>query len=318
MDIVYHYPPELLQLLVDVIPRLVRSKNDVIIFFRGAGVTSDCYVDLERRVRTDRENIDKFEIARTILTRLNERGESALRERREVLKRVVEFEDFSTCWPNDQLRAKGLVAEIRRVINVKDSFTRMHQEREHERQQRSRQNQERLAAIETRKRAIDEVRKDFYSLFAMEEPRRRGTMCESVFNRLFQVESILIRESFRITDDKSPGVMEQIDGVIELANHVYFVEMKWLSRPVDIDDVSRHLVRIYHRGYSRGLFISATEFTAAALSTCVEALQRTVISLVTFDELTRLLESHGDFPAFLLEKINIAIVEKQPYRKLLA
>jgi restriction system protein len=317
MDIVYHYPPELLQLLIDVIPRLVRSKNDVIIFFRGAGVPSDCYADLEQRVRTDRENLNKFEIARTVLTRLNERGESALRERREVLKRVVEFEDFSTAWPNDQLRAKGLVAEIRRVINVKDAFTRMHQEREHERQQHSRQHQNRLAAIEARKRAIDEVRKDFYALFAMEEPRRRGTMCESVFNRLFQVESILIRESFRITDDKSPGVMEQIDGVIELANHIYFVEMKWLSRPVDIDDVSRHLVRIYHRGYSRGLFISATEFTSAALSTCVEALQRTVISLVTFDELTRLLESHGDLPAFLLEKINIAIVDKQPYRKLL-
>jgi len=113
MDIVYHYPPELLQLLIDVIPRLIRSKNDVIIFFRGAGVPSDCYADLEQRVRTDRENLNKFEIARTVLTRLNERGESALRERRELLKRVVEFEDFSTAWANDQLRAKGLVAEIR-------------------------------------------------------------------------------------------------------------------------------------------------------------------------------------------------------------
>lgn len=302
MDIVYHYPPELLQLLIDVIPRLVRSKNDVITFFRGAGVTSDCYADLEQRVRTDRKNLNKFEISRTVLTRINERGESALRERREVLKRVVEFEDFSTAWPNDQLRAKGLVAEIRRVINVKDAFTRMHQEREHERQERSRQHQDRLAAIKARERAIDELRKDFYALFAIEEARKRGTMCESVFNRLFQAESILIRESFRITADKSPGVMEQIDGVIELANHVYLVEMKWLSKPVDIDDVSRHLVRIYHRGYSRGLFISATEFTSAALSTCVEALQRTVISLVTFEELTYLLESYGDLPALLLKK----------------
>ena len=55
-------------------------------------------------------------MVRTTLTRLNERGEAALRERREILKRVTEFEDFSTCWPNDQLKAKGLVAEIRRVI----------------------------------------------------------------------------------------------------------------------------------------------------------------------------------------------------------
>src|SRR5882724_7271208 len=188
MDIVYHFPPELFQLLIDVIPRLVRSKDDLIIFFRGAGIRSDCYADLAQRVRTDRHNINKFEIARTVLTRLNERGESALRERREVLKRVVEFEDFSTCWPSEQLRAKGLVAEVRRVINVKDSFTRMHQEREHEHQERLRQHQERLAAIEARKQAIDEVRKDFYTLFAITEPRRRGTMCESVFNRLFKVE----------------------------------------------------------------------------------------------------------------------------------
>jgi hypothetical protein len=41
------------------------------------------------------------------------------------MKRLVEFEDFSTCWPDDQLKAKGLVAEILRVIDVKDSFGRM-------------------------------------------------------------------------------------------------------------------------------------------------------------------------------------------------
>ena len=38
IDITYHYPPELLELLCDVVPILVRSKPAVIDFFVGAGV----------------------------------------------------------------------------------------------------------------------------------------------------------------------------------------------------------------------------------------------------------------------------------------
>ena len=133
MNIIYHYPPELLNLLIDTIPLLSRAKKDVLLFFRGAGVDNSIVDDLWLRVEQDRQNINKYEIVRTTLSRLNDKGEQTLRERREILKRVTEFEDFSTCWPNDQLKAKGLVAEIRRVVNVKDSFTRMRQAQEQER-----------------------------------------------------------------------------------------------------------------------------------------------------------------------------------------
>lgn len=136
MEESYHYPPEVLNILVDIVPLLCRAKNDVLVFFRGAGVSESIMSDLSRRVSVDRENINKFEIARTVIQRINEKGDSELRTRREVVKRVVEFEDFSTCWPNDQLKAKGLVGELRRVVNVKDSFIRMSNEREREKQER--------------------------------------------------------------------------------------------------------------------------------------------------------------------------------------
>ena len=96
MDISFHYPPELFQLLVDTIPLLCRSKLDVLLFFKGAGIDYQVMSDLWKRVETDRGNINKYEIVRTILTRINERSENTLRERREVLRRVTEFEDFST------------------------------------------------------------------------------------------------------------------------------------------------------------------------------------------------------------------------------
>jgi restriction system protein len=46
MDIPYHYPPELLDLLVDTIPLLTRSKKGVLDFLRGAGIEDRYLADL--------------------------------------------------------------------------------------------------------------------------------------------------------------------------------------------------------------------------------------------------------------------------------
>jgi hypothetical protein len=137
----FHYPPEVLQLLVSVIPLLNRSKPDVFLFFKGAGV-ADCYMDsLFGSYRQDRNSVNKYQIARITLERLNEAGDIALTARREIIKRIVEWEDFSMCWPDDQLKAKGLVAELRQIVNVKDSFTRMRDERDKKVEQIRKQNQ---------------------------------------------------------------------------------------------------------------------------------------------------------------------------------
>ena len=135
-DITFHYPPELFNLLVDAVPLLNKTKKDLLLFFAGAGVADDMLRDLRQRLRTDPKNINKFEITRTVLRRLNERGEKTLRARRDVLRRVVEFTNFDACWPDDQLKAKGAVAGVRDIVNQKDSFTRMNLAREEERQAR--------------------------------------------------------------------------------------------------------------------------------------------------------------------------------------
>lgn len=313
MDIAYQYPPELTQLLIDTIPRLGRSKRDVLLFFRGAGVTENALLGLRRRVDARDASLSKFEICRTVLAHVNEKGEAGLRERREILKRVVEFEDFSTCWPEDQLKARGLVAEIRRVINVKDSFARMNQEREREasaRRDTMLVKQRQLEEERTlRRRAADSL----FAAFAERDPRRRGTLAEAALNAVFAAHGMAVREAFRIFEDETGVTLEQLDGVIELDGHLYMVEVKWLSGPIDVNDLSRHLVRVYHRGHARALFFSATEFTAAALVMCKEALQRTVISLCVLDELVRVLEKDEDLREMLRKKIIAAQTEREPY-----
>src|SRR5689334_11004032 len=116
----FHYPPDLFDLLVEALAKLNKSKKGVLLFLRGAGVD-----EVDRIVRKNPHSTNKFEIARNVLTKVNARGDSGLRPRREIIRRVVEFEDFSNCWREDQMEARGLVAAIRDAVNKKDSFTRM-------------------------------------------------------------------------------------------------------------------------------------------------------------------------------------------------
>jgi len=311
-DIIFHYPPELLSLLIETVPLLCRSKKDTLLFFRGAGVAHNLTDDLASKVRESRDSISKYEIARIVLTRLNEQGEATLRERREILKRVTEFEDFSTCWAEDQLKAKGLVAEIRRVINVKDSFTRLHLELEEEKKKRQAEQQAKLDEARRRSQKLSEIKGDLFRLFNEQNRQRRGKELESVLNRLFNVSGILIREAFTLVGRHGEGVVEQIDGVVEIDGSLYLVEMKWLSEPVDRGDVSQHLVRIFGRCNARGIFISASDYTEPAIITCREALRDAVVVLCKLEEIVKLLEQEGDLKELLKAKINAAIIDKNP------
>lgn len=315
-EIIHHYPPELLKLLVDTIPLLCPSKRDVLVFFKGAGVASTITADLAQKVATDKDSVNKYEIVREVLVRLNDKGEATLRERREVLKRVVEFEDFSTCWANDQLKAKGLVAEIRRVVDVKDSFGRMRQEQEAERKQRIDPEQQRRAALKERKTKLEQVKKDLYALFSMTDPQKRGKQLEGLLNRLFATGGILVREAFTRVAPTGEGVVEQIDGVIEMDGEIYLVEMKWWDKPLGTGEVSQHLVRVFSRHCARGLLISYSGFTDPAIAICRESLSRMVVALCGLQEVVQLLEREDDLVEFLKKKVRAAVIDKNPHHRI--
>ena len=313
----YHYPPELFQLLVDTIPRLCRSKRDVLLFFRGAGVKESMLRDLERRLADDALSINKFDMVRTLLARLNEAGDAVLGERRALLQRVHDFEDFSTCWDNDRLAAQGLVARIRQVVNVKDSFTRMRHERDEEARKHRDASRREAEVVRQRRETLDGIRRDLAQLFTMEDAHKRGILLEDVLNRFFQTDGILVRESFTRAGEPGQGVIEQIDGVVELEGEIYLVEMKWLKAPVGPADVAQHLVRVFGRHSSRGIFISYSAYTEAAIRTCRDSLTKAVVVLCTLEELVLLMESDKGLRDFLKEKVHGAIIDKEPLTRVL-
>ncbi|MBW2467269.1 MAG: hypothetical protein JRF02_08215, partial [Deltaproteobacteria bacterium] len=141
MDITSQYPTELLELLADTIPLLCRSEEDILLFFREAGVGYELLSDLWLRVEQVDDSVQKDEIVSTILTRLNEPGDVALQQRKAILEMVTKFINFSHCLPDDQLKALELVSEIRRLLGIKDDLTKVHLELEWEFKKQQKQHQ---------------------------------------------------------------------------------------------------------------------------------------------------------------------------------
>ena len=311
----WHYPPDLLELVVGAVARLNRGKEQEIDFFRGAGVPDKYVSDVARRVATDRSGINKFEIARTVLTRLNDAGDAMLGPRREILKRIVETDSFEHCWENDRLAAKGVVAEIRAVVGTKDSFTRMKSERDKERETHLAAKRKEQEERERQREARAEVRADLFALFSEKDPWKRGKQLESVLNRLFALDGLSIREAFHLNGDEDEGIVEQIDGVIDVDGQLYLVEMKWLTEKVSPNELGLHHSRVFFRHAANGIFISASGFTEPAITHTKLALTRMVSVLCELEEIVLLLERDADARGYFREKVQAAMLDRRPLHR---
>jgi restriction system protein len=216
----------LLELLTETIPRLFKSKSAVLDFFQGAGTPGQYLADWRLKVRTDRDSVKKHEITRDVLRQLNEGGDATLKQRREVIKRVSEFDDFSTCYDNDRLRAQGLVAQVRQLVNVEDSFSRMNIERERERKQRQ-DDYKRILEVKQKEAEERSAIKDHYTNCLVKRTLGSGESNLKLLSTgfLHSLDSRCARRSR--SRDEQKGIVEQIDDAVELDGSLYLVEMKW-------------------------------------------------------------------------------------------
>ncbi|MCX7365201.1 MAG: restriction endonuclease [Alphaproteobacteria bacterium] len=195
----------------------------------------------------------------------------------------------------------------------------MANERDQERQARlaqaetiAKERRDRIARIETAKN-------DFYGLFGPQpSPQARGKTLETALNNLFAAYGILVRQAFHLVGPAGEGIVEQIDGVIEIQGHLHYVEMKWYAEPIGTAEISQHLVRLMGRAEARGLFISGSSYSAPAINTTRDFLQHKLMALVTLEELVRVLEEQADLVEFLVKKMQAAQIHKNPFFNSLA
>ena len=164
---------------------------------------------------------------------------------------------------------------------------------------------------------LDSIKKELSSLFGMPDgqSQKRGKLLEGILNRLFEAGDILVREAFTLVGVESEGIVEQIDGVVEIDGHLYLVEMKWWRKRLGKAEVSPHLVNIFNRGHAGGILISKSGYTQPAITVCKEALSQKIVVLCELEEIVILLERQGSLRDFLKSKIEAAAIDKQPFFK---
>ncbi len=196
---------------------------------------------------------------------------------------------------------------------MRDTVTRLINEAEKTRIQHIKEQENRISQQKNKQDNINRVRKNLCALFAEPNPQKRGKDLENILNELFMIFGIGVRGSFSLKGTDGEGITEQVDGVIELNSDIYFVEMKWLAKPVGKAEIAEHLSRIFFREETRALVISASGFTDPAISICKEALQKKIVILCSLDEIVYMLESDGDLCDLLKQKVHAAIIDKNPY-----
>ncbi len=311
----YHWPPDLMGQLIDCIPALCPSKRDLFGFFRGAGVPETLFKDHVSRFQSDRKSVNKYEVTRSVLERLNELGDAGIAPRREIVRRVTQWEDFSKCWENERHRARALVEDIRRSVNQKDAFTRMQIERDREHAEHVKRQRAEAQAAEARLARRETVKRDLKRLFGLQDPAARGKQLERVMNQMFDTEGILIREAFTVAAPDSQRVVEQVDGVVAIDGTLYLVEIKWHRERIDKGEISSSLVNVFSRGDVHLIVVSASGFTEGAVEVCKEALRDKVVVLTQLEEIVLLYERDEDFEQWLRARIHSAALDKRPFAR---
>jgi len=310
-DAAFHYPPDVFDAVVDAVPLLTRGKRDVVLFFRGCGVDRVYLAGVERRI-AEQPTYSKYHITRDLLTHVNELGDKGLGQRRQILKRVSEYDDFSACYPDNQMKARGAVATVAQLINKKDSFTRLQEEREQELKRHREAQRTATAKKDAERTRREQIKADLFALFAEQDPHRRGKALEGVLNRLFAAEQVLVSEAFEVNDEETGGTIEQVDGAIELDGHMYIVEMKWWNQPLGRGDIASHLVRVYNRGQVGGILISNSTYHPSAVADCKAALTAKTVVLVELREIVKALTLDRSIRELLTRKITAAALLKDP------
>src|SRR5512135_402489 len=307
LDRSYHYPPDVLELLVDTIPRLIKTKAGLLDFFEEAGVPEGLMAEWRTKLNRDRMSVSKYHLARGLLRGLNALGDEARPVRHQVLRRLARHADFSAGWEDDRGRAEELIARIRELAGETDAGT-WHAACQEAltRQATVGSYHARLKDIEDRREALDTLKRDLYQAFRVAVPAKRKALLGTVLPRLFTCHDVTTR--------KAPAAPEADATVlIDFDGAPYLVELRWSDKQLDFKQLGPHLVTLYGCPELRGLFISSAGFTDQAIRDLGSILPERPCVLCHLEEIVLLIEQGRDLKELLRAKIRAAETEQMPF-----
>jgi len=235
LDRSYHYPPDVLELLVDTIPRLIKSKAGLLEFFEQAGTPEELIAEWRTKLHKDRMSVSKYHLARGLLRGLNALGDEARPVRHQVLSRLARYADFSAGWEDDRGRAEELVSRIRELAGVTDADTWQASCQEALTRQVTRETYHaRLKHTEDRRQALEALKRDLYQAFRVSDPSERRAILGSVLPRLFTCHDIRTRQATAAPPVDDAAVL------IEFNQGFFLLDIRWSDRRFDFRQLAPH------------------------------------------------------------------------------
>ena len=246
---------------------------------------------------------------RTILYRLNNNKENTfLRERYEILKRLIEFEDFNICWPDTVDKAKSLVDQLKEE-DSKNSWLKDMETHLMVRRIREFDDENPVHQLKIQRTFL---RDDLLKILSEQDERKRGKELVDIINNLFTLHEIPIIDPFKKNILSNEGLIEQLDGIVEINNAKYLVELKWSKKRLGLDEVSNHFMNVFYRQQLRGILIGVNGFEIEAIDLCKKSYERVMVILCKLEELLNLMSKYENLNEFLQKKIDAAVKDNNP------
>ena len=307
LDRSYHYPLEVLELLVATIPRLIKTRAGILEFFAEAGSPKELIAEWRAKLHQGRMGVSsKYHLVRGFLRDLNTLGDDGQAVREEVLCRLARHADFSTGWEDDRQRAEELVTRIRELVGGTDAMPPAACQEALTRQAHLKTDHARPKDNEHHSEAIETLKSDLDRALRAADPSERSTILGTVLPGLFRCHGVATRQvpAAPLTDAAV---------LIDFEEALFLVELRCSAKPLDFRQLAPHLVMLYGCPDQRGLLISSSGFTDQTLRELGSILPQRLF-LCQLDELAQLLHEQGrSLREWLRTKFRAAETEQKPF-----
>lgn len=298
------YPPDLIEALKDALRSIYWYKRQLRSFMENCRVPSEI---IAQQQWSDPQEY-KAIIVDKVINALVGKGDESIGSIRELIRRVIEMNDFSHLLKEDDGRRLKKEAEVnverlrQLVIQHNAKIRRQKEEREG-----------RVKAVEQRSQAatrfhlLEQLKGRFFEIVAVPDPRERGRKFEPFLFDLFNAFDLQPRGAFSLTG-------EQIDGAFEMDGSRFLMEAKWEKTPIGAREIRNFKEQVESKlDNTLGLFISINGFTDEG----VYAVQRSRPNLILLDgeDLSAVLEGLIDLRELLNRKLRYAAQTGNIYRR---
>jgi len=298
------YPPDLIEALKDALRSIYWYKRQLRSFLENSRVPPE--ITAQQQWSDPQEY--KAIIVDKIVNALVAKGDGSIGSIRELIRRVIEMNDFSHLLKEEEGRRLKKEAEVnverlrQLVIQHNAKIRRQKEERDSRVKAAEQQSQSTNRFL-----LLTQLKDRFNEVVAITDPRERGRKFEPFLFDLFNAFDLQPRGAFSL-------IGEQIDGAFEMDGSRFLMEAKWEKSPIGAREIRNFKEQVESKlDNTLGLFISINGFTKEG----VQAVQRSRPNLILLDgeDLSAALEGLIDLRELLNRKLRHAAQTGNIYRR---